>query len=70
MLCVKKKNHVDIYSCDGQNFRDCFQTVRIEFSELFPDSPDRIFEIVFGQFGTDFRTVCVLFFFLCIIAKI
>ena len=38
--------------------------------EPFSDSLDRIFGIVFEQFGTDFRTVCVLLFFLSVISKI
>ena len=37
------------------NFRDCFPTVRVEFSGLFSDSPDRIFGTVFGQSGTGLR---------------
>ena len=45
---------------------DYFRTVRVEFSGLFLDSPDRIFGTVFKQSGTDFWTVCVLFI-LCVI---
>ena len=49
----------------GLNFWDCFRTVLAEFLGLFSDNPDMIFRTVFKQFGTDFRTVCVLFFFMC-----
>ena len=44
------------------NFRDNFRTVWDEFSGLLLDSLDRIFGTIFRQFGTDFRTLCVLFF--------
>ena len=58
-----------VFGQSGPNFRECFWTVRTEFLELFrtvwtkfsglfSGSPDRIF----GQSGTDFRTVCVVFF--------
>ena len=36
-------------------FRDCFRTVRVEFSGLFSNSPDKIFGTVFGQSGTGLR---------------
>ena len=36
-----------------------------EFSGLFSDSPDMIFETGFEQSMTNFRTMCVLFFFMC-----
>ena len=38
-----------------RNFQDCFRTVRIEFSRLLSDSPDRIFGTVFGQSGIRFE---------------
>ena len=37
------------------NFWDYFQTIRVEFSGLFWDSPDRIFRTVFGQSRTVLR---------------
>ena len=46
------------------NFRNGFRTVRTKFLRIFLDSPDRIF----GQSGTNFRDVCVLFL-LRVIAK-
>ena len=36
-------------------FRDYFRTVRVEFSELFSGSSNRIFGTVFGQSETGFR---------------
>ena len=38
-----------------RNFRDCFRAVRVEFSGLFSDSPNRIFETVFEQSGIGVR---------------
>ena len=35
--------------------RNCFRTVRVKISELFLDSPNRIFVTIFRQFGTCFR---------------
>ena len=67
-----RKFNSQIFGVECRNFWDCFRTVRVEFSELFSDTPDRIFEIVFGKsriglrFGfdpdTDFFLVlwCVL----------
>ena len=57
-----------VFGQSGLNFRDFFRTVRAEFLGLFSDSQERIFGTVFGQFETDFWTVCVLFF-LYVIAK-
>ena len=37
------------------NFWDCFRTVQAEFLGLFLDSPDRIFETIFGQSRTVLR---------------
>ena len=36
-------------------FWDCFLTVRVEFSELFSNSPDMIFGTIFEQSRTEFR---------------
>ena len=38
-----------------RNFRDCFRTVQVEFSGLFSDSQNRIFETVFEQSGIGVR---------------
>ena len=38
-----------------RNFRDCFRTVRVEFSGLFSDSQNRIFETILEQSGIGVR---------------
>ena len=42
------------------NFRDCFRTVRVEFSRLFLDSHDRIFGTIFRQSRTVLRFGLIL----------
>ena len=49
------RNFRDFFQTVRTEFRDCFRTVRVEFSGLFSDSPDKTFETVFGQSGTEFR---------------
>ena len=43
---------MDYFRIVRAEFRDCFQTVRVEILGLFSNSPDRIFRIVFGQSRT------------------
>ena len=43
------RNFRDCFGLFGLNFRDCFRTIRVDFLGLFSDSPDRIFETIFGQ---------------------
>ena len=45
----------DCFRIVRAEFWDCFWTVRVEFSVLFSDSLDRIFETIFGHFGTGLR---------------
>ena len=55
-----------------RNFRDCFWTVRAEFSGLFLDRRDKIFRTVFGQsrtvlkFGFDPKTDVFRFCGVCL----
>ena len=44
-----------VFGQSGLNFRDCFRTVRVEFSGLCLDSPDMIFGTVFKQSQIGFR---------------
>ena len=42
-------NFWDCFRTVRAEFRDCFSTVRAKFLGLFVDSPNRIFETIFGQ---------------------
>ena len=46
------RNFQDCFRIIQTEFRDYFRIVRAKFSRLFLDSSNKIFETVFGQFGT------------------
>ena len=48
------RNFGDCFWTVRAEFRDCFRRVRVEFLGLFLNSPNRIFETVFGQSRTEF----------------
>ena len=49
------RNFWDYFWIVRDEFRDCFRTIRAEFSRLFLDSHDRIFGTIFRQSRTVLR---------------
>ena len=58
-----------VFRQSGLNIRDCFWTIQAEFSGLFSDNSDKIFETVFGHSGLIFE-LCVCCFFYVLLKKI
>ena len=68
-------NFQDYFRTIQTEFLDCFLTIQAKFSELYSDSPDRIFGTIFGQsqtvlrFGFDLETnvfgFCCEFWYHC-----